>query len=436
MRSIFDTNDSSGSGSPLPFRKINWTRLAIGAVTVVILIICLMGLSNLVVHLDAKDVMIIQYPNGTLRVCSQPGYYTQWFGTVTKYKKRSQFWFSSMNDQGKTEDQSIPVRFNDGGHARVSGSIAWEMPTADRAAIRLHTLYGSQVAIEQQLVRTVVEKSVYMTGPLMSSKESYAERRNDLISLIDDQIIHGVYKTEVLQEKQKDPITGQDKTVSIVKLVQDKNGQVGRQDISPLEEFAIKTFNLAFNEVKYDATVESQIKQQQDMIMQVQTSIAEAKRAEQTALTAAKNGEAEAAKAKWDQEVIKAKLVTEAEARKAVAALDVQTADLRKRELELQGEGEAAKRRAIMQADGALQLKLDVYKAVMHDAFDAVKGYNGNWVPGIVMAGSGDKGHAGNGAMDMINLMSVKAAQDLNLNLSVPSGSGGGSIRQDRKGTK
>jgi hypothetical protein len=385
-----------------------------------------MGLSNMVVHLDAKDVMIIQYPTGTLRVCSQPGYYTQWFGTVTRYHKRSQFWFSSMADQGRPVDQSIPVRFNDGGHARVSGSIAWEMPIADHAAIKLHTLYGSQVAIEQQLVRTVVEKSVYMTGPLMSSKESYAERRNDLISLIDDQIAHGVYKTEVIQEKQKDPITGQDKTVSIVRLVQDRNGLFARQDLSPLQEFSIKTFNLAINEVKYDPTVEAQIKQQQDMIMQVQTSIAEAKRAEQTALTAAKNGEAEAAKAKWDQEVIKARLVTEAEARKAVAALDVQTADLRKRELELQGEGEAAKRRAIMQADGALQVKVEAYKSVMHDAFDAIKGYQGNWVPGVVMAGSGPNGHSGNGAMDMINLMSVKAAQDLNLNLAVPGSSGGG----------
>jgi SPFH domain / Band 7 family len=430
MRSIFDPGSTPSSS-----RSINWARLAIGVASVVVLVLCLMGLSNLVVHLDARDVMVIQYPSGTLRVCSLPGYYGQWFGTVTNYRKRTQFWFSSSLDQGRSVDQSIPVRFNDGGHARVSGSLAWEMPTADRDVIKLHTLYGSQLAIEQQLVRTVVEKSIYMTGPLMSSKESYAERRNDLISLIDDQILHGVYKTEVIQERQKDPITGQDKTVSLVKLVQDKNGLFARQDHSPLEDFAVKTFNLAINEVKYDPTVEAQIKQQQDMIMQVQTSIAEAKRAEQTALTAAKNGEAEAAKAKWDQEVIKAKLVTEAEARKAVATLDVQTADLRKRELELQGEGEAAKRRAIMQADGALQVKLDVYKSVMHDAFEAVKGYQGNWVPGVVMAGSGPNGHAGNGAMDMINLMSVKAAQDLNLNLSVPN-SGGGPIRPERRAAK
>jgi len=426
MRSLLDVSTSESSG-----RKINWQRLIIGVGTVVVVVLCLMGLSNLVVHLDARDVMIIQYPSGTLKVCIQPGYYSQWFGTVTTYRKRSQFWFSSATDQGRSVDQSIPVRFNDGGHARVSGSIAWEMPTSERDAIRLHTLYGSQAAIEQQLVRTVVEKSVYMTGPLMSSKESYAERRNDLISLIDDQIVHGVYKTEVVQEKQKDPITMQEKTVSIVKLVQDRNGLFARQDHSPLEDFAIKTFNLAINEVKYDVTVEAQIKQQQDMIMQVQTSIAEAKRAEQTALTAAKNGEAEAAKAKWDQEVIKAKLVTEAEARKAVAVLDVQTADLRRKELELQGEGEAAKRRAIMQADGALQIKIDAYKTVMHDAFEAVKGYQGNWVPGVVMAGS----HTGNGAMDMINLMSVKAAQDLNLNLSVPNSSNA-ATRPDRRAAK
>jgi len=168
--------------------------------------------------------------------------------------------------------------------------------------------------------------------------------------------------------------------------------------------------------------------------MQVQTSIAEAKRAEQTALTAAKNGEAEAAKAKWDQEVIKARLVTEAEARKAVAALDVQTADLRKKEMELQGEGEGAKRRAIMNADGALEMKLQTYRAVMHDAFDAMKGYQGNWVPGVIMAGTSQNGQHTNGAMDMINLMSVKAAQDLNLSLSVPNGGGG--VRSDQRAAK
>ena len=53
----------------------------------------------------------------------------------------------------------------------------------------------------------------------------------------------------------------------------------------------------------------------------------------------------------------------------------------------------------------------------------------------MVMAGSGQNGHSGNGAMDMINLMSVKAAQDLNLNLAVPNG-GAGAVRPDHRAVK
>ena len=110
MQSIINAINSSSTRSP--GRGINWQRLAIGAATVVVLILCLVGLSNVLVHLDAKEVMVIQYPSGTLRVCTQPGYYGQWFGTVTKYRKRSQFWFSSTPDQGRPADESIAVRFN------------------------------------------------------------------------------------------------------------------------------------------------------------------------------------------------------------------------------------------------------------------------------------------------------------------------------------
>src|SRR5258708_25019495 len=116
MRSPFDTSTPSSS------KGFNPLRLVVVVVTVLVLIVCLVGLSNLVEHLDAKDIMVIQYPSGTMKVCSQPGYYGQWFGAVTKYRKRSQFWFSSSPDQGKAGDQSIPAGLNSGGHPRVSRS--------------------------------------------------------------------------------------------------------------------------------------------------------------------------------------------------------------------------------------------------------------------------------------------------------------------------
>src|SRR5690606_17053639 len=99
------------------------------------------------------------------------------------YKKSNQFWFNvELNDDGDTTvDKSISVKWNDGGHAEISGSARYDLPSDDEQIIKLHSIFGSQEAIENQIIKTNIEKAVYLTGPLMTSKESYAERRNDLI---------------------------------------------------------------------------------------------------------------------------------------------------------------------------------------------------------------------------------------------------------------
>jgi len=278
----------------------------------------------------AGEILVIQHPiSGQLDVYTTPGTYSQYLGTATHYKKRSQVWFSKMNSQGDTTDQSIKIRFNDGGHAQVSGSCALELPTDIASVIKLHTMFGSQESIEHDLVETVIQKSIYMTGPLMSSKESYAEKRNDLISYIEDQSANGVYRTTQTDEKQLDPLTNAEKIVTVVKISTDKSGKFLRQEIvSPIEQYRLKLSNLSINSIDYDANVEKQIVDQQKLTMQVQTAIASSKKAEQDALTAEQTGKAGAAKAKWDQEVIKAQLVTEAQQQKEVAALAAQTAIL------------------------------------------------------------------------------------------------------------
>ena len=91
-----------------------------------------------------------------------------------------------------------------------------------------------------------------MTGPLMSSKQSSAEKRNDLLSFIEDQAKVGVYKTRVLERKEIDPLSGKEKTVAITELVRDSVGMVLRQDESPLSKFGINVYNLSLNQIKYD----------------------------------------------------------------------------------------------------------------------------------------------------------------------------------------
>jgi len=308
-----------------------------------------------------------------------------------------------------------PVRFNDGGHGTMNGSVSFELPLSAPNLSNIHSKFGSISALESQLISTVVNKSIYMTGPLMSSKESYAEKRNYLIQYVEDQIQNGIYRTISKEAKTIDQMTGVEKTVTVVDIVL-KNGVPERQEEAAMSLFGIKTYNFAINSLPYDGAIEKQIEGQQQITMDVQTSIADAKKAEQNAITVAKKGEANAAEAKWLQEVLKAKAVTQAEQEKEVAKLNKDAAEFKKQEQILLGQGEAERKKLVMSADGALDKKLEAYREVNLNYAKAISEYKGNWVPTVVM---GENSKGSNGATDLINMLNAKTAMDLGIDMGV-----------------
>lgn len=361
----------------------------------------------------------------------------QIWGNTTAYKKRDFYNFDnwveeSVKDaEGKEEirgkcTNGIEVRFNDGGHGTICGSIQFEMPLDSENLTKIHTKFKSQGAVKSALIETITGKSVFLSGTLMSSRESYAERRNDLLFYIDDQIQHGVYRTIQQEERVKDAITGAEKTAVIVKLVTGADGKPERQEPAVLEQFGIKSFNFTIKRMPYDNTVEGQIKEQQKITMDVQTAIADARKAEQRTLTVTEQGKADAAKARWEQETIKAREVTKAEQEKSVgvigaekdrdmAALRKEAASFYKQEQILKGEGDSANRRLQMQANGALEPKLEAWKAVMGkfaEEFGKQK-----WVPEVQMGGNGVAGV--NAVEAMMGVLSTKALHDLGLDMKM-----------------
>jgi len=355
-----------------------WTprKVFLCVVAVICLIIPIFLIGNIVEPLGAGEIMVIQSPvSGNLSFYVSPGLKMQWFGSVTKYKKRDQFWFSASPSQGKPLDESLKIRFNDGAGATISGSIAWEMPIDTEHLTMLHTKYGSQEGIEHQLIRTVMEKAVYMTGPLMSSTESYAARRNELLTLIEEQTTFGVYATETSLAVVTDELTKQTVTKNMVRLKKTKEGMPVYAEESPLKEYGVRTSNLSINTVKYDPVVEKQIAEQQEQLGKIQVSISTARQGEQSAITAEQTGKANAATAKWAQETINAKDIAlaekekrvaelKAEQMKQVARLGKEAAEFTKQEQILLGEGESERRRLVMAADNALNQKLDAYVKV------------------------------------------------------------------------
>jgi regulator of protease activity HflC (stomatin/prohibitin superfamily) len=396
----------------------NNKRLVIGILAGIIIISSAIMSGSMFEYVDSSEIVCIQDPvDGEMHWyiggTASGGMVQQNFGTPTHYKKSWQFWFVKEGDV----DESIKVLFNDGGRAQMSGSLRITMPLDEKSLSKIHTTFGSQEAIEHALVRTTIEKSIYMSGPLMSSTESYAAKRNQLLTFVEDQASGGIYKTIVEEKKTKDELSGAEKTVSVVSPVID-GGHIKRETASPLKEFslAISPGSLSIKSIDYAPEVEAQIKQQQDATMRVQTAMANAKKAEQDAITAAKTGEANAATAKWKQEVIKAQMVTEAEQNLAVQRLATEQAKLYKDQQILEGQGEAEKKKLIMSADGALDKKLASIEVISKYWADA---YAKRQVPTWYQAG-GSGGGADNEFQNFMNMSNIANASKIGLDLTIP----------------
>src|SRR5579885_1752912 len=390
---------------------------------VLVLLVGVWLVSSMVTTVGADEIVVKQdVIGGQLHVWDTPGVHWQNFGTITRYKRSAQFWFSSREDEGKKTDDSIKVRFNDGGHGNISGSLRYYLPTDQNKMLQVHQAFHSMQAIDHELIQQVVNKGVYMSGPLMSSRESYAEKRADLINYITDQIQNGVYRTEHEQSKTTDPITGQEKVVDVVKpkLQEGQPNGIAREEESPLTRYGITASNITINNIEYDPTVEAQIKQQQEAIMAVQQAIVNAKKAEQDAITVEQQGKAAAAKAKWDQEVQKATAVTAAEQEKAVAvtqaeknkevaALSLETARLAAQQTITEAKADADAKKLAVQANNNLQERLNAYVEVQK-AWAAAYG-NQRQTPDIQMGPGGNSGTS----QALIEMLTAKTARDLNV---------------------
>lgn len=380
------------------------TALGLAAVMAVIM---LAFSASLVEQVDAEEIVVVQSPiSGELTWHTTAGLKWQGFGKVTSYPKRQTYNFQSS------------TRFNDGGAGTVTGSIDWIMPLAVSSLTRIHEQFGSPQAVGENLVAVTTNKSVYMTGPLLSSTESYASRRTELIRWIEDQIEGGIYQTTTETTRSTNPLTGEEQTVTVASVRTDDQGQELRQEEAYLASFDINTANFAVNEIEYDARVQAQIDEQQENIMRVQTAIAQAREAEQRRITVEQQGLADAAQARAEREVEQARLVTDAETRRQVADLDRQAAEEYRQEQILRGQGDAERRRLTMEADGALDQKLAAYVEVQKAFAQAISSYPGAWVPSVVMGGNGSETTAGGGALQLLELLGVRAAQDLALDLS------------------
>ena len=380
-------------------------KLTKGKVTAIIcgvfalIVLCMMG--SIGEDVKNEQIVVNQYPfSGKMSYWTEPGFKWQWFGSTTEYYKTQQFWFGGKDVEGNSHGTPIKVIFNDASVGYIYGSLRVVLPTDVEHLKLIQTAYNGMDRLMNDLVAQNVVKVIYASGPLMSAFESYAEKKNDMVAYITDQLTYGVYKTTVREEDTVDSFTGESKKVKVASLVADENAPNGyvRSEKSPFTSYGVIIDQVSITEITYDDKVNQQIQTQQQANMSIQTKKAEALAAQQDAIKAEAEGKAAAAKAKWEQEKVKATEVTKAEQEREVARLSAEKAEFDKKRIVAEGQAEAEANRLKVAAGLTPQERAEweyKTKVGVAEALSKTK-----W-PTIVM--SGNQG-GGSNAMDVIAL--------------------------------
>lgn len=383
---------------------------------------------------------VVQLPTGTTFVKFSPGPYVQLFGNVTTYPDIITFDFDKdQNQEVRTmEQEGIPVRYQDGGTGKIYGQARFNLPNDEATMLLLHRAFRTTEGLGYKLLKPTTEERVNLTAGLMSSEEAYTQKRGTFIEWARDQVQHGKYRTRLETKQVKDDaataVDGDTKTVykDVPVIAYGKDG---------LPEYLDNDFTLygialtGFQIVDWDfepRTLE-QIAAKRKATMAIITAKAEAERAKQDAITAEQEGLKNVTVAKYEKEVEKERAVVDATRAKEVAVIaakqKVDVAEQNKLEQEqnklamaeykqaqtLRGEGDAAYKKLVIEADNALEQKLATYEKVM--AVFAQEFGKQKWVPNIQMGTP--TGGSGNEAANLINLLTAKTVKDLDLDMSV-----------------
>ena len=202
---------------------------------------------------------------------------------------------------------------------------------------------------------------------------------------------------------------------------------------SDLADYGISVNGFQITDWDFEPKTLQQVATRREATMAIITAIVNAERAKQGTITSEEQGEANVMTAKYEKEVLKEQAIVDAQREKEVAVISAQksvevarqqkleaeqkkqAAAEYKQEQVFRGEGDGAYKRIVMKADGVLAQKLTTYERVMNRFASAIE--KQKWVPEVQMGDSSSGG--GSIAMTLIEMMSVKAAKDLALDMNI-----------------
>lgn len=264
---------------------------------------------------DDQNWQVVQYPNGTVRIVDNAGYYPKWFGSVYTYPRNWQVSYDGTD--------IFKVVFNDSGIGDMSTMVRFSSPITIEGKREFHRQFGGNQDNVEAAVWAHISNALKSSGPIMSASEHQSARRSEFDQLVQEQLNKGLFETRKVEKILHDQTDEKGKPITVyaTEIILDKNGNPTVANESPLSKLGLAITQFSVTHVEYDKTTQAQFEQKKQAFLAAESSKAQREKEVQERLMVEEKGKREKAESEAIANVQRATLVIAAQREKEVAEL-------------------------------------------------------------------------------------------------------------------
>ncbi len=405
---------------------ISKKAIALGVVSVIFIILFM--IVNPFSWNDAGNRTVVERTTGEQIVQFAPGiFYAGFFAKEKEWPNQISVTYQEATAELELEDNGIEVgqimiRFSDATTANVKGITQFILPADEKEMILIHNTHRTPQSLVVKRLAPYTKECLQSSAQLMSSEKHYGGGRAQMAQDFMDQLKEGVFLLVTEENIVYDSLAGEKKRIYQTEIQVDKKSGIPRRKLSSIKEYGITVADAAITDVDYEEKVDDKLIKIIDAVTKSSISKQELMTAQQQTLTAKAKGEQALVEIEYQQKQEQTKQVVEAETKVKVAEQDklqqkiaYEGAILEAKKIKELADAQAYARSRIMQADGALEMKLNAQIEIQKVWADAFSKYTGAIVPQIQTGSTA----TGNGALNFMDIMTAKTAKDFALDLKV-----------------
>ena len=398
---------------------------------------------------------------GEEKIVDDVGYATKWFGRATPWKKALSVQSvltealeiddSSDNDSLGATIEAFPIVFLGNVDAKVESSARFRLPSGEQFLKIAQEYRNPENFIKTALVPAIKE-TLQATASLMSADDFYAGARSEFAAEFENQLNDGLYlikrkeirgprghlpsQTAILQAGTEQGNFGDNNASQFVteKVMDSKGIPVRKQQ--QFRKYGVEVVEARITNVDPNPQYKQRMVKVQQALAELAVARQNRLKEEEEKLLVTARGEKEVEARRQETLRDQIEQTTQAETEKQLAVINAerekQRAEIEKQTAELlrdkasitaqatkiTADAEAYARKAVIEADGALQPKLDALVQINKVWAEAASQAP---VPGVMMGGSGNG--ASTSRQDeigqLMGILATKAARDRSLDMKV-----------------